>query len=172
VDSEEEKEIYARFGLAFYLVNCLEHHIANVMCCIEVMPRMDKCGDRIEWENLIDKHFDKSFDETFGRLKARLSEYSKIFPAILVIIPDLEKCVEERNFLAHHFYREYAQHWFSVKGRQEMIKRLEVAYDLFDLTSKKLDSSMEPLMEKYALTESAVEEMYNKMKAEAESYNG
>jgi len=80
-----------------------------------------------------------SFAQTLGRLKNQLVRYQGQSPALSSLITDLDKCVEERNFLAHHFWREHATHWFTAAGREGMVQRLEEARDLFSETDSKLD---------------------------------
>lgn len=170
MESEEAKEIYAHFGLAFYESNCLEHGVANALCYIKIFLQRKSCGSQKEWEGLIDKHFDESFEETLGRLIKQLEFHQDTLPSLLIVMADLEKCRDERNFLAHHFYREYAQGWFSFKGRKEMIERLQSSFELFFLTDRKLTAAVKSLAEKYGLTEEAIEKCWSEMMKEAEDY--
>lgn len=170
MEAEEAKEIYAHFGLTFYASNCLEHAIVNALCFLAIFPNRKNYNSQKDWENLVDSYYEDSFEKTFGQLKKKLESHKDVFPSLLVVIPDLEKCLVERNFLAHHFYREHAQHWFSLRGRKEMIEKLEIARELFYATSRKLDSAVKPLAEKYGLTDELFEEFYSTVKLEAENY--
>ncbi|MBS0236483.1 MAG: hypothetical protein JSS50_04000 [Proteobacteria bacterium] len=170
MESEDAKEIYAHFGRAMYFTNCLEHSIVNALCLLSLLPNREVYSSRKEWENLIDHHYEESFKKCFGALKNQLKSHPDPFPSLLAIIPDLEKCVEERNFLAHRFYREYAQHWFSTKGRKEMVKKLEAASELFNTTDEKLEDALKPITEKYGITEEILQKYYSEMQEEAENY--
>lgn len=43
----------------------------------------------------------------------------------------LQKALDLRNHLTHHFFWEFAQEWFSQKGRSLMIEKLREATALF-----------------------------------------
>jgi hypothetical protein len=170
MEPEEAKEIYAHFGLAFYISNVLEHGIVNALLFLDTFQDPQRCTNREQWENLIDKHFDDSFKMTLGQLKKRLVIHKDKFSQLDAIVPELEKCLLERNFLAHHFYREYAQHWFSSNGRAEMVERLEAAREFFHATDRKLEAIIQPLMGKYGFTDEVFEKFYAEMLTEAENY--
>jgi hypothetical protein len=103
--AEEAKELYAHFGLAFYSSSVLEHGVANAIFILELMDKRAEVKTRQEWETLVDNYFENSFAQTLGRLKNQLVSHRGRSSVLARIIPDLDKCVEERNFLAHHFWR-------------------------------------------------------------------
>src|ERR1700720_658414 len=150
--SEETKELYAHFGLAFYCSSVLEHGVANAIFILELMDKRTEVKTREEWETLVDNHFENSFAKTLGRLNNQLVRHQGRSPALASLIIDLDKCVEERNFLAHHFWREYATHWFTATGRKGMVQRLEEARDLFSETDSKLEAAIRPFAAGYGFT--------------------
>jgi hypothetical protein len=150
--AEEAKELYAHFGLTFYCSNVFEHGVANAIFIFELMGKRREVKTREEWEILVDNHFENSFAQTLGRLKNQLVRYQGQSPALSSLITDLDKCVEERNFLAHHFWREHATHWFTAAGREGMVQRLEEARDLFSETDSKLEAAMRPFAARYGFT--------------------
>jgi len=115
---DEAKELYAHFGRAFYHSNVLEHGVVNAIYVLDVLKKREGAETRDEWEALADKHFIGSFAKTLGRLKNELTQHRERSLTLASIITDLGKCVKERNFLAHHFWREHATHWFTRKGRE------------------------------------------------------
>jgi len=151
--SDEAKELYAYFGLAFYCSSVLEHGIANAILILELLDGLGGAKTRREWEMLVDKHFEESFSQTFGKLKNRLSRHNDRFQELKDVMSDIEKCVGERNFLAHHFWRENAMRWFTRTGREAMVQRLEQARELFSETDKKLEVVTRPLAERHGITE-------------------
>ena len=152
---DEAKELYAHFGLAIYCSSVLEHGVANAIFVLELLERRGGAKTRQEWEALVDKHFEESFAKTLGKLINQLSRYHERSPALADIVADLERCVAERNFLAHRFWRERAAYWLTANGRASMVHRLEKARDLFAETDKKLDAAIQPFSERYGLTADA-----------------
>ena len=154
--SDEAKELYAHFGLAFYCSSVLEHGVANAILALELLNGRGGAKSRAEWESLVDKHFEDSFAKTLGRLIRQFARHHERSPALAGINTDLEKCVAERNFLAHHFWRGYAEHWLTSDGRASMIQRLERARDLFAETDKKLEAAIQPLEVRHGITPEVV----------------
>jgi hypothetical protein len=150
--SHEAKELYAHFGLAFYCSNVLEHGVANALLVLELLAGRGGAKTRSQWEALVDKHFEDSFAKTLGSLMRQLARHRQSLPDLASLKTDLEKCVEERNFLAHHFWREYAAHWFTTVGRTSMVQRLERARDLFSETDSKLDAAVQPIADCHGIT--------------------
>jgi hypothetical protein len=149
---DKAKELYALFGLAFYCSSVFEHGVANAIFILELMGKRREVKTREEWESLVDDHFENSFAQTLGRLKNQLIRNQDRSPALSSLISDLDKCVEERIFLAHHFWREHATHWFTAAGRDGMVQRLEAARELFSETDNKLEAAIQPFAARYGFT--------------------
>lgn len=147
--NDQMKDLYAHFGLAYYLSNVLEHGIANALLVLELLEKREEVSQET-WEQLVDKHYEASFDKTFGKLKNQIAKHQQDYLELATVIPDIEKCVIERNFLAHHFWRENSMVVLDTDGRKIMIKRLEKARDLFREADKSLDNAMRPLLEHHA----------------------
>ena len=69
---EQVREVYAYFGLAIYLAQCLEHCIVNGLLWAKLMPKEIKAHKRrgansfkrAEWEARFDLFVDKQFEQT------------------------------------------------------------------------------------------------------------
>jgi hypothetical protein len=173
--NDEAREIYAHFGLAFYYSNVLEHGIANAIFVLELLDKRREITTGQEWETLVDDHFDASFAQTLGRLKNAVVRHSERSSVLAGLMADLDKCVEERNFLAHHFWREYAVQWVTADGREAMIERLEGARDLFSATDRKLEAATQPFADRHGLTADVqrhVFELIKRKTAEATRHRG
>src|SRR5665213_671449 len=153
ISTDECRELYAHFGLAFYCSNVLEHGIAHALLILELMEGRAGAKNRVEQLALVDQHFEDSFEKTFGNLRQRLASHESRLPTFVSVMDDLGRCVDERNFLAHHFWREHAAHWFTKKGRATMVQRLEKARDLFSQTDRALEAAVQPLENRYGITE-------------------
>jgi hypothetical protein len=164
---EEAKELYAHFGLAFYCSSVLEHGVANAIFIFELLGRRGEVRTQQEWETLVDNHFENSFAQTLGRLKKLLIRHCERSPALAGIMADVDKCVAERNFLAHHFWREHAAQWFTGDGREAMVQRLEEARDLFSDTDRRLEVAIQPFANRYGITPDAQRHTLELIKREA-----
>ncbi len=164
---EEAKELYAHFGLAFYCSNILEHGIVNAIFILEMMEKRRDVKTRHEWEALVDNHFENSFACTLGRLKNQVVRHRERSAALASLTADLDKCLEVRNFLAHHFWRDYAAQWFTADGRAAMVQRLEEARDLFSDTDRKLEAAIQPFADRYGFTPDVQHHTFELIKREA-----
>jgi hypothetical protein len=161
---DEAKELYAHFGLAFYFSSGLEHGVVNALLILEILDKRRNVKTHAEWEMLVDAHFDSSFAKTLGRLKTQLARHHARSTALASLIPDLDRRVEERNFLAHHFWRDCSIQWFTPDGREEMTHRLEEVRDLFRYTDKKLEAAIQPFAEQHGITPELIQQAAREMK--------
>lgn len=69
-DAEETtKEVYARFGLAVYYGQVLEHGLVNAMAILQLFPhRQTNAHDRAHWSAAVDGLMDRHFQTTLGRM--------------------------------------------------------------------------------------------------------
>lgn len=126
------REVYAHYGLAMYFAQVLEHGMINTLVVSQ------QAQGAVVTQAELDAAWERSFDSTMGRLAAELgktlSETS--------ILAKLEDARVTRNRLAHRFFREHAEDFFSDQGRSEMITECEAARQLFVET----DALLEPVM--------------------------
>jgi hypothetical protein len=162
-DDEEAKEMYARFGVAYYCASVLEHSIVNALCLIEVIEQRSSAASK-GMEEIVDYHFDRSFTKTLGKLKTKLLGHVSSISTLEELVNDLDLCKKERDFLAHHFWREHAEHWFTRAGLDQMVERLTSARDLFSQTTKKIDAAVEPIAERYGMGRAARDNEFELMK--------
>jgi hypothetical protein len=149
---EEAKEFYEHFGLGYDCSGVLANGIAHALLILELLEGRAGVKTLEEWEALVDKHFEKSFEKTLGKLKSHLARHQQRSPILSNVMPDLDRCVCERSFLAHHFWREYATRWFTALGRERMVQWLAEARELFSETDRKLEAAMRPFAERHGFT--------------------
>lgn len=165
--SDEAKELYAHFGLAFYCSSVLEHGVANALLVLDLLDGRGGAKTRSQWEALVDKHFDDSFAKTLGSLMRQLARHRDSLPDLATMSADLERCLAERNFLAHHFWREFAEDWFTSSGRVAMARRLETARDLFSETDAKLEAVVRPIASRHGITKEVLDREMEQLRREA-----
>ncbi|MDP2348156.1 MAG: hypothetical protein Q8N34_10565 [Gammaproteobacteria bacterium] len=65
----------------------------------------------------------------------------------------LKRALDARNYLSHHYFRERAEAFMRRDGRDQMIEELETYQMLFDDADERLTTALNPLREKYNLTD-------------------
>ena len=68
-ESEHVKEGYARFGLAVYSGQVLEHGLVNALLILHLLPtRRHLTRTASEWAAEVDAFMDRHFETTMGRM--------------------------------------------------------------------------------------------------------
>jgi len=155
---EHVKTVYAHYGLALYLAQCLEHGLANALVYVDLIPRKARAvRTREEWTAEFDSFMGRSFGQTLGRLIRDLRETTAVPPGLE---DKLTHALWRRNLLAHHFFRERADEFMSARGRNSMIRELEEAQTLFQAADDLLDRTIKPVREKHGFTDDRLEKFY------------
>ena len=80
-EDEHHKEVYAHFGLAIYLAQCIEYGIVNAISLYDLIPnRRHMFTDKTIWSNEVDRFFDEKFELTMGRLIGILEQKKNLSP--------------------------------------------------------------------------------------------
>ena len=148
-DEAQTRDVYAHFGLAIYLAQCLEHGIVNALLYAKLMPKELKRYkrhrplpfDRTGFESRFDLFMEQNFDQTIGALVRLLRETANV-PAGLGAA--LIEAKDARNFLAHGYFRDRAEDFVSRVGRASMIAELERVQKLFVHADDELRAVVEP----------------------------
>jgi hypothetical protein len=129
------RDVYAHYGLALYLAQCLEHQLVNALVYGKHLPSVVGYAKargpltRSDFEHRFDLFADELFDETMGGLIARLKETRKLPDNF--DIKELMGARDMRNLLAHRYFRLRADDFISIVGLQGMLAELEEAQKLF-----------------------------------------
>lgn len=148
------REVYARYGLAMYKAQVLEHGIVNAVIIANVLPTMSDYTDRITWEEDFDRAFVRELAKTFGNM-LRALEPLRLPNEIMV---RLREAKLERDRLAHRFFREHDENFLNQRGRITMITECEAVIEFFSEVGADLEAHMRPLRERYGITDEWVEE--------------
>jgi hypothetical protein len=140
------KEVYANFGLAYYLSECIHKELCHIQA-ISFQSASHITRPRIE-ENL-----SYTYSLTLGQVKDQLKDR---LPQDL--LSKLVFALEQRNFLAHRFWFERAHLMFSHEGLESMIAELESMAKLFSNLDLDLSEYARPKYEKLGLTEEILQQ--------------
>ena len=147
------REVYARFGLAMYQAQVLEHGIVNAIVLARMLPTIRQHKDRAEWVGAFDQAYDTELAKTFGNMLLALEPLALPFD----LIGRLRAAKLDRDRLAHRFFREHDQNFLNRSGRTQMIVECEGVIEKFAAIDAELDAFMCPLRERYGITAEWIE---------------
>jgi hypothetical protein len=145
-DDDLIREVYARFGLAYYQSECLHRELCMSLAWLGLPSRDLITRPRVE------ERLAYAFSLTLGDVAAKLEG---VLPAELS--GELQEAVNRRNFLAHHFWFERAHLMFSVEDVSELIAELNKDAELFDSLDTKLSKWSESKRRELGLTDEVVQ---------------
>lgn len=139
------KEVYARFGLAYYFGECLHKQLCLIYTLGEYQDSSVITKPRVE------ERMKYAFSLTLGVLKNE----------ILNLIPnefrdELSQAVNKRNYLSHHFWFEKAHLFFPTTGIYKMINELEEYQKCFEQIDSKLTKAFENRFKSLGITDDLV----------------
>lgn len=148
-ESDQTREVYARYGLAMYFAQVVEHGMANIGWLLSLSAHgREASGD-------LEAQIAKTFGELVNDLRRRNG------PPHLVEV--LEEARRLRNFLAHAYFKERIDHFVNSAGRTELVAELCGFVDRFQEIDTELEDIALWLGHQHGLTrellEGAVEEL-------------
>lgn len=146
-ENSQIRDVYAHFGLALYLAQCLEHGIVLALVHAKLLPKeraraAARAIPLADFEMHFDVFMDEQFALTMGGLISRLRTSTKL-PA--AFDAELNKARELRNFLAHQYFRERTEELISKSGRVSMLAELQEAQQLFERVDGELKTAADSL---------------------------
>lgn len=164
--NEHVKEVYARFGLAMYFAQVLEHGIVNALVIIDLIPsRRHLVRSREEWASTVDEFMSHHFESTMGRLIRDLRSVTTVPGDLEQLLRD---ALQKRNWLAHDFFRERSLEFMTTSGRDRMLHDVDECRDLFKAADERLEAIVHPLRVAAGMTDEMLAQEYKRMKTEAE----
>jgi hypothetical protein len=155
-DGSQQKEVYARFGLAAYQAQVLEHGLVNLLIVArqatgQVTP------------SSINTDFDRLFRLSMGALLEQTEKEQ-------LTVADTElwsRALAERNRLAHHYFREHAENFMSPEGRELMLKDADAARLLFVRADEAATRVLFSISQRWGMTPDVARAVAEIMEAEA-----
>lgn len=136
------KEVYARFGLAYYHSECLH----RALCSIHALaPFRDATGIT---RPRLDEKFAHAYSLTLGQVK---DEIRGLIPEELSA--RLDEGVKKRNFLAHQFWFERVHLMFSETGLAKILQELDEYSALFQRLDEMASACLKPQVTKLGITD-------------------
>lgn len=140
-DAEELRELFARFGRAYYFADVLHRGILNLCAFSRRSERGPVTRLRLE------EHLRDAFKLSLGQAALEVRSYFTT-----KVAEEFNEVVERRNFLAHHFWYERAHLMTSADGVGVMICELDALADLFQRFDAEVESVTKPLLANLGVT--------------------
>lgn len=156
-DVELIREVYARFGAAYYFSEVLHRGLSNAYAIAPFEKRDGVTGPRV------DERMAHAFSLTLGQLIESITPW---LPEQL--IERLGEVAERRNYLAHRFWFEKAHLMFSDSDLAELVDELENHRAFFDEVSSEVDAHFQPHAERLGATAARVQEAMLALAADEE----
>lgn len=147
-DDEEFKEVYAHAGLALYLAQCFEMAMQNFIVLYHLAT--NKRISRAE----LDAVDDQTKRKTMRSLLAKVRKRCRFDPGSTEVI---ERALVERDYLAHHYFKEMSDLFFSSSGRQKMIDRLLEMQRTFQIADTAMEAVNRALADSVGITQEVIE---------------
>jgi hypothetical protein len=155
VDQQELiKEVYARYGLAYYHSEVL-HRGLCIICALATFQTPEYITAPRVKEKLA-----FAYSLTLGQVLDK-TKTEELFPSNLQLRLDLAK--ERRNYLAHRFWFERIPLMFSEQGLIELCQELLELSDLFSELDQKITEYFEPKRKALGITDELIQEPSNKI---------
>jgi len=148
-DGSQHKEIYAFFGLAMYQASVFEVAVANAIVPFKIAIEQGSFATREEFHEAFDLEMASQFKRGLGDL---LRTLGKVHALPKELGGQFHRVLDRRNFLAHHFFRENAETFYSVAGREEMLGFIRSSIAMFDDATDALADFLQPKLDAVGLT--------------------
>ncbi len=162
-ESALTREVFARYGLAMYMAQVLEHSIVNALIVLRFLPTRPHHSSKESWEAAFDDFYNNEFGKTLGNMINTLDRLD-IVPQHLVL--QLRSIKKNRDVLAHSFFREHDLKFETQAGRVEMIAFCESAIAEFKAADEELEAFCAPYRRRYGMTDEWIEQKLSERKAQ------
>jgi hypothetical protein len=159
----DEKEVYAFYGLASYNAQVAERGLMQLALLLRLqrIPNATRSTYNQEYEALSRR--------SFGQILTELAGDETLASELRAL---LQKALNLRNHLTHHFFWDFAEEWFSQEGRLLMIQKLREAAALFSDVGDEVGRLVDELGTNLGIGHDAVLRMYERLLNEArQKYN-
>ena len=145
-DYELTRELYARFGLAYYQSECLHRNLCMAYALAPFALPDGITGPRV------DERMAEAFGMTLGQVVDALRPWTSP-----VLQASLEEASERRNALAHRFWFERIHLAFTEEGIHELIENLNADTTFFTSVDEEAEAHFAEQSERVGVTKNATQ---------------
>ena len=133
----DQYELYAEFGIASEKAQLLEIEAGNyVLAFLGIFFKPDKISN--EQRDFLKNLIDDMNHATLGKLLKSVKGLAEFDESFLKLF---DAALEQRNYLAHHFFRSHNFAIYSADGRKVMIEELKSIQRQLDIAHASLSAA-------------------------------
>lgn len=166
-DDVQVREVYSRYGLAMYMAQVLEHGMVNAVIVMRTLPTIQAHADETAWEATFDAAYETGLAHTYGNMLRQLVSLEGFPPNLL---ERLRAAKEDRDVLAHRFFRQNDLAFMSGNGRTSMIAWCEERVELFKALSDDIDAFLAPIQERHGITQAWIDKAMEALLAQGRNW--
>ena len=121
-EEKEYERLAIALGMASFQAQALEHSLVSLYASTFVL-------NKGKWDIEVRELMDTRYNQTLGRL---IRDAAKELNINDNLEAELENALKERNWVTHHFFREYGAIGMSQKLLDEATKKLEDLWPYFE----------------------------------------
>jgi len=121
-DEQEFTRFAAALGMASFQAQSLEHSLVSLFAATFVLEHR-------AWEPKVRTLMDTRYNQTLGKL---IHDAAKELHLTVELTMELEDALKKRNWVTHHFFREYGAIGLSPSLLYEATQRLEATWPIFE----------------------------------------
>ncbi len=168
------RETFAYFGRTFYMASALETGLAHALMFTDFLHSVKeeflkdggKSFDRTRYEQEFDAFMDKQFAQTMGNIMRKVEKLADFSDELRARIAAAKK---RRDFLTHHFWRERARAFVTMKGRAAMRAELKADMNMFEKLDRDVNAALLPARKRLGIKDEWLEAHSKKIIAEVEA---
>jgi hypothetical protein len=163
-ETADEKEVYAFYGLASYEAQAVEGGLIQLALLLRLrnVPEANQAA--------YDREYEAIARLTFGHILKRLTTDQTLGHDLRAL---LERALQIRNHLTHHFFWDHREDWFTQEGRLLMIEKLREAIRLFSDVDEMVVGTVDEMLQRLGVGPETISQMFEKLLHEARrKYHG
>jgi hypothetical protein len=161
-DEWEQREIYAKLGVAVYLCQCLESQLVNYVVALHAIS-----GNVVTRDEL-DVIFAELLGNTLGR---NLRNAVRMLGDDEAVYDELASVLTLRNDLVHHWMRERALDQGTSEKRRVMVHELHSAIEQLEAADARLVERTQGLLEQRGVSPTVIQAEYERLRTVAAGGN-
>ena len=156
-ENSEVKEVFSFYGLCMYNAQILEQELINLTVAL-IAKNATKLSKN-DFDNLFSKAGSKTLGQLIHDLKRKVEFPKKLEESLI-------NAKNNRNFVAHDFFKHHSINFGAERGRSHMIQKLRGYTRGFMTVISSVEKITEQLYKALGITEEIVQKEFDKMEAE------
>ncbi len=146
------KEVYARFGLAYYQSECLHRELCLGYTLQGIYSLTDITKPQLE------ERTTQAFKLTLGQVSSNIR--NDLPPELQTL---LDEAITLRNYIAHHFWYEECQLLFTPEGLESLIEKLVKWADNFEYVDDLFSDYFEKRRQEIGIPDELIQQYMEKL---------